>query len=135
MVQYGTLAYWEELKKKWDGDENLKTVLFKNYDCDMIFRLADMDHLDMYKGIFLDVKNGEISEMRVCDSHEDKAKVVMVGPYGIWKQVVTGELDPTKGLLTRKVKLSGPMGEILKYMKGWMRLIELLQEIDTDWED
>jgi len=134
LVNYGTIEYWQELKKRWDSDEELKKELFKGYNSDIIFRVSDKEHLDQYKGIFLDVKNGEIAKMKVCDSREEKAKVVTEGTYEIWRQVVQQELDPTKALLTRKLKLAGPMGEVLKYMKGWMRLIELLQQVPTEWE-
>jgi putative sterol carrier protein len=135
VVNYGTWQYWQELKQKWDADDRLKNELFKGYTSDIIFRVSDKPNLDQYKGIYLDVKNGAVTKMKVCANRDEKAKVVTEGTYAIWKQIVTQTLDPTKALLTRKLKLAGPMGEVLKYMKGWMRLIELLQEVPTEWEE
>ncbi len=135
MVAYGTIEYWQELKKLWDADDNLKNELFKGYDSTLIFRMSDKPHLDQHKGIFLDVKDGKVTDMKVCESKDEKARAVTTGTYAIWKQIVTKTLDPTKALLTRKLQLAGPMGEVLNYMKGWMRLIELLGEVPTEWEE
>jgi putative sterol carrier protein len=134
MVNYGTLQWWQELRDKFNADDKLKNELLKGYTSDIIFRVSDKPNLDQYKGIYVNVKNGVITEVRVCANRDERAKVVTEGKYDTWKKIVMQTTDPTKVLITRKIKIAGPMGELLKYMKGWLRLLDLLKEVPTEWE-
>mgnify|MGYP000179700597 CR=1 FL=1 len=42
---------------------------------------------------------------------EKEAEFVYENPYSNWKKLIKGEIDPIKGLLTRKFKLKGQYDE------------------------
>lgn len=55
--------------------------------------------------------------------------------YARWKQLLTGHLDVTRSILTRKLKVSGGVGAAIKRI-GAVSLIEhAVDAVDTIWPD
>lgn len=60
---------------------------------------------------------------------------VLTADYHRWKQVMTGELDATKGMIQGKIKLKGNLPTIVRYAKAATRLTELVAMVDTVFLD
>jgi putative sterol carrier protein len=56
-------------------------------------------------------------------------------PYSTWKQVISGDLHPVKGIVQGKVSLSGHLPEVLKWTPSIMILAEVASRLDTVFVD
>ena len=80
----------------------------------------------------------------VCNAAEyveglDKAGVapfVIVGDYARWKQVVRAELEPIKGMMQGKLKLTkGHMPTIVKFVEASKQLVASSARVPTQFLD
>lgn len=89
---------------------------------------------DMY--LMLDLWNGECrSVCLVPRSVGEKGDYVLTADYHRWKQVMTGELDATKGMIQGKIRLKGHLPTIVRYAKAATRLTELVGMVETIFLD
>jgi putative sterol carrier protein len=53
-----------------------------------------------------------------------------------WKRLIAGEIDPIKGLMSRKFKLPiGDMGKIMRATKAAAELVSTAQRVPTKYID
>lgn len=89
---------------------------------------------DMY--LLLDLWHGDCKSVRLVPKEVgEAANFVLTAPYERWKQVMTGELDVTKGLMQGKVKLKGDLPTIVRFNKAATRLVDIVAEIKTIFLD
>jgi putative sterol carrier protein len=88
-------------------------------------------------GMWLDVHLGECRDCRMVSRQEaDSAPFVIVASYARWKQVIRKELDPTKGMMQNKLKLTkGHMPTIVKYVTSNKELVESTSRVPTKFVD
>jgi putative sterol carrier protein len=69
-------------------------------------------------GMWLDVHQGTCRACRLVSRNEaDQAPFVLVAPYSRWKEVIRKELDPTKGMMQNKLRLTkGHMPTMVKFV-------------------
>lgn len=85
---------------------------------------------------WLDLHHGECREAKIVGPEEgEKAAYVIRAPYSRWKEVIRRELDPVKGMMQGKLKLTGDLPTILKYLKAANELVNLAASVDTQFPD
>jgi len=87
--------------------------------------------------MWLDLNQGECKDCRLVSSAEARdAAFVIVADYARWKQVIKKELDPIKGMMQGKLKLTkGHMPTIVKYVNASKELVESTARVDTKFRD
>ena len=66
----------------------------------------------------------------------DAAAFVIVADYARWKSVIKKELDPIKGMMQGKLKLTkGHMPTIVKYVQSSRELVETTAKVPTKFRD
>jgi putative sterol carrier protein len=64
------------------------------------------------------------------------ASFVIVAPYALWKTVIRGELDPTKGMMQGRLKLTkGHMPTMVKYVTASKELVASTSRVPTKFRD
>jgi putative sterol carrier protein len=64
------------------------------------------------------------------------AAFVIVADYARWKSVIRKELDPIKGMMQGKLKLTkGHMPTIVKYVNASRELVESTARVPTKFRD
>jgi putative sterol carrier protein len=88
-------------------------------------------------GMWLDVHQGECRDCKLITAAEAQtAPFVIVGDYARWKQVIRKELDPIKGMMQGKLKLTkGHMPTIVKYVNSSRALVETTARVPTKFRD
>jgi putative sterol carrier protein len=88
-------------------------------------------------GIWLDVHQGECRHCKLVDGDEaNKAPFVILAEYARWKQVIHGELEPIKGMMQGKLKLTrGQLPIIVKFVAAAKELVESTQKVPTKFLD
>jgi putative sterol carrier protein len=64
-----------------------------------------------------------------------EAAYILRAPYSRWREVVTGELDPIKGMMQGKLKVQGDLPTIVRQVRAANELVELTQQIPTEFPD
>ena len=85
---------------------------------------------------WLDLHHGECREAKIVSTEEgEKAAYVIRAPLSRWEEVIRRELDPVKGMMQGKLKLTGDLPSILKYLKAANELVNLAASVDTTFPD
>jgi putative sterol carrier protein len=87
--------------------------------------------------LWLDVHQGSCRDCRLVSREEaEKAAFVIVANYARWKEVIRKLLDPTKGMMQNKLKLTkGHMPTMVKYVTASKELVESTSRVPTKFVD
>lgn len=116
---------YEEAAETWEGDV---TFCFQ----------AEPDKGvpdDIYA--WLDLWHGKCREAKydVPKEEGEGAKFVIRAPYSRWKEVIRKELDPIKGMMQGKLKLTGDLPTIVRYVKASNELVNIAGDVPTEFVD
>jgi putative sterol carrier protein len=89
------------------------------------------------QGVWLDMHQGECRDCRLVTQEEaQQAAFVLVASYSRWKEVIRKELDPTKGMMQNKLKLTkGHMPTMVKYVTSNKELVEATTRVPSRFLD
>ena len=88
--------------------------------------------------LWLDVNGGECRESTLMSATQAEAGAafVIVADYARWKSVIKKELDPIKGMMQGKLKLTkGHMPTIVKYVQSSRELVNTTSRVETKFKD
>lgn len=81
---------------------------------------------------YLDLWHGECREAYIVDGDDDKnPEFVIEGTIDTYKQVFDKKLDPIRALVSRKLKLKGNLGKIMRSVKATLDLVNAAASVDT----
>jgi putative sterol carrier protein len=84
----------------------------------------------------LDLWHGECRGGGLIDPQRGGAAAYQLrAPYSRWKEVVTGELDPIKGMMQGKLRVRGDLPTIVRYVRAANELVRLTSLVDTVFAD
>ena len=64
-----------------------------------------------------------------------RAKFVIRAPYSRWKEVINKELNPVKGMMQGKLKLTGDMPTIVRHVRAAEELVNIAASVPTELVD
>jgi putative sterol carrier protein len=118
--QLNQSASYERSAKDWEGDFIFVVEPDEAY--------ADTAYL------FLGLYHGKSTDAALLDSGDERdAEFVLRAPFTVWRRVIEGQLDPIRGMMTRRLKLSGNMMKIMRYPKAAQEIVSCCAEVPTDW--
>ncbi len=87
--------------------------------------------------MWLDLHQGECRSCRLVSREEaEKAGFVIVATYARWKEVIRGQLDPTKGMMQNRLKLTkGHMPTMVKFVTASKQLVASSVGVATQFVD
>lgn len=84
--------------------------------------------------LYMDLWHGECrGAYVVADPTALSPEFVIEAPLAIWRKVVEKKLDPIQGLVTRQLKLKGPLTKVLRAPMAAMNLVQCCTHIETEW--
>jgi putative sterol carrier protein len=108
----------------------------KNWEGDFIFICEPDAAYDDTAYLFLGLYHGKSTGAAMLDSEgEREAQFIIRAPYGNWRQVIEGKLDPIRGMMTRKLRLTGDMIKIMRYVAAAKEIVSCCALIPTDFGD
>jgi putative sterol carrier protein len=87
--------------------------------------------------MWLDLNQGTCKDCHLVSREEaEKASFVIVATYARWKEVIRKQLDPTKGMMQNKLKLTkGHMPTMVKFVTASKELVESTSRVPTQFVD
>jgi len=104
----------------------------KDWEGDFYFIVEPGGPIEKEICLYMDLWHGKCREARlVSDRSEKTPEFTMSADYDAWRKVVQGELDPIKGLMSRKLKLSGNMSKIMRAPQAAKELVGCCTQVET----
>ena len=93
--------------------------------------------IDEDTAMWLDMHEGRCRDAKLMPAKDaEAAAFVIVAPYALWKTVIRGELDPTKGMMQGRLKLTkGHMPTMVKYVNASKALVLSTAKVPTKFRD
>ena len=86
--------------------------------------------------LYMDLWHGECrAAYRAENPGQLAPEFVIEAPLATWRKVVEQKLDPIQGLVTRQLKLRGPLVKVLRAPMAAMVLVQCCTRIETEWPD
>jgi putative sterol carrier protein len=107
----------------------------KNWEGDFIFISEPDATSDAEAYLFLGLYHGKSTGAAMLASEDEReAQFIIRAPFSAWRQVIEGKLDPIQGMMMRKLKLTGDMKMILRYVAAAKEIVSCCALIPTDFD-
>jgi putative sterol carrier protein len=127
----------EKWIKAWREDLNKNkeyAEAAKDWEGDFLFVINSGGPIEKEIIYYVDLWHGKCREAYEVPSRDaKKTAFIYEGPYENWKKIIKGELDPTRALLTRQMKLTGDMAKVMRYVRATNEMVKTNLKIPTDF--
>ncbi len=131
--KFSSDAWIKELSRRLNESESYERAA-KDWEGDFLFVVEPDEEFDDTAYLYLGLYHGKSPDAAVVDSEDAReTEFVIRAPYGVWRKVVEGKLDPIQGMMTRQLKLSGNMMKVMRYPKAAQEIVACCAEVPTDW--
>jgi len=132
-IQFASDAWIKALMQELNNSAAYANAA-KNWEGDFYFVIDKGDGLAEDAYLYMDLWHGACRDaFKVDDPGQKSPEFELSAPLKTWKGVLGKKIDPIQGLMTRKLKLKGPMVKIMKAPKAAIELVECCTKIDTEW--
>ncbi len=108
----------------------------KNWEGDFYFVVKPAQPGAEPTYLYMDLWHGQCREAFLAtDPAAKKLAFVMSATLPIWRKVITKQLDPIQGLLTRQIQLQGNMVMIMKNVKAAQELVECCTHVPVEFSE
>ncbi len=106
----------------------------KNWEGDFYFVIEPEGEMTEPGIFYVDLWHGKCREAKlVTDEGEKQPVFTMSASLSSWRKIITKQLDPIQGLMTRRLKLKGNMAMIMRNVKAAQELVECCTHIETEF--
>jgi len=131
-MKFGSMEYLEEVRRYSNADEAYQRLAKDESDSYLMVIQAEPNKgIAETLSIGYAADHGTITEVWIGERETD---FVLQGPYGVWVRILTGQLDPNKAMMMRKLKVKGNLLQLLRTADATMRWLQVLQTIPTEFE-
>ena len=131
-MKFGSMEYMEEVRRRSNADEEYQRLAQDESDSYLMIVKAEPNKgIPATLAIGYAADHGAITEVWVG---ERKTDFVLQGSYGVWVRILTGNLDPNKAMMMRKLKVKGNLLQLLRTADATIRWLQVLQTIPTEFE-
>jgi len=128
-VIFPSFDWLVSLKDKLNSDEKYKQIAHK-WEGDIIFLITPGSVLKEEIIYYVNLWHGECLGVAELNSVDEKDAVfVMIAEFDNIVRVLKGELDPMQAMMTRKLKVKGNLGYMLKNVPTVMYFVHCAQDV------
>jgi len=125
---------WIKLFKEEVNKNKAYEDAAKDWEGDFLFIATPDEKLEKETIFWVDLWHGKCRDAKQVPNRDTKkAEFIYEGPYGNWVKLIQKEIDPIRGLLTRKFKLTGSMAKIMRYTRAATELVGCASKVPTEF--
>jgi putative sterol carrier protein len=122
-------AYMEEINK---SEAYAKSA--SRWEGDFYFVATPDKMIDDVAVYYMDLWHGKCrAACLVEDESQFSPAFRMETSDANWKAVIDRQLDPIRGMMTRRIKLQGNMAQIMRYVKASQDLVDCATRVPTEF--
>ncbi|MBK8433547.1 MAG: SCP2 sterol-binding domain-containing protein [Chloroflexi bacterium] len=134
-IQFPSDDWIKELMGKLNTSKGYQDAA-KNWEGDFAFVVQKGPGVPEETFLYMDLWHGECrSAKQLANATEQDPAFTMSAPIATWKKVLSGQLDPIRGLMGRQLTLKGNMMKVMKAPKAALEMVKSASEIDTEWPE
>ena len=108
----------------------------QNWEGHFVFEVQPDEAFTDTAYLFLGLHHGKSPDAALLTSADEREAAYCVSaPYGTWRKVIDGELDPIQGMMMRKLKLQGDLMKIMRYPKAAKEIVSCCALVPTQWPE
>jgi putative sterol carrier protein len=131
-MKFASAEYLHEVQRRSNADAEYQRLAQGESDSYLMVVQAEPDRgIPDTLQIGYAAENGTITDVWIGERPTD---FVLTGPYGVWVRILTGDLDPNKAMMMRKLKVKGNLLQLLRTADATIRWLQVLQTIPTEFE-
>ncbi|MHA1166653.1 MAG: SCP2 sterol-binding domain-containing protein [Candidatus Hodarchaeales archaeon] len=133
MVKFLTQEWIDEFKTIVNSNQEYAEAA-KTWEGDFLFVVEGVGEEPVF--YYVDLWHGKAKDCYLVTEDKktpDKVEFEWKGDIKHWKALIEGKLDPIKGLMTRKFKLKGNKGKILRASKAAKVLVACASKVPTEF--
>lgn len=106
----------------------------KDWEGDFLFVVEADSAYPETRNLYLELYHGKSPSAReLFESEEHNAQYIISAPYGTWRKVLEGKIDPIQGMMSKRLKLKGNMMMVMRYPKAAKEIMACTQQIPTEF--
>jgi putative sterol carrier protein len=127
-------AEWADLFRTAVNANGTYAEAARAWEGDVLLRIVADDPGPPPPGIHLDLAHGECrSATYVADSRETESEFVFEATKPVWGQLLRGQLDPVKAVLSNQVRVRGNFAKAMRFTRASGLLIETAASVPTEF--
>jgi putative sterol carrier protein len=130
---FPSLEWAKEVQRICNADPEFKDAV-QDFSGKMMFHIEADEKLAKDVCVFLDIGDAQVKEAAEYADMKDRPDTdyILSAKYAQWKDVITGQLEPLRAIMTRKMKLvKGSQLKILKYVKFTLKMMDITKTVDS----
>lgn len=121
----------EQFKTALNASEPYKVSAAK-WEGDFYFIISAKGPIKEPVKFYMDLWHGECREAYIVEGDDGKKpEFVIEGTLDVFRQIFEKKLDPIRALVSRKLKLKGNLGKIMRSVKATLDLVNAAGSVDT----
>ena len=131
-VIFPSVDWLNSLKDKLNSDEKYKKIASK-WEGDIIFLIQPEGALENQLIYYINLWHGECLGVNELSSVDEKEAVfILEAKFENVVKVLKGQMDPMQAMLTRKLKVKGNMGYMMKNIPTVLNFVRCAQEVTDE---
>jgi len=126
----------QALKDKLNNDEKYAKTAH-NWEGEIVFFIEPGGPISDAMIFYTDLWHGECRDaFMVADETKLKELApayILTAPYQTFVRVLKGQLDPMQAMITRKLKVQGSMGYMMRNVPTVLEFVRCAKEIETEF--
>jgi putative sterol carrier protein len=135
MIPFPTDEWIKDLSRRLNESDSYERSA-KDWEGDFVFIVEPDGSYPETTYLFLSLYHGKSPGAQLISGREDvSSEFVMSAPFGTWRRVIEGKLDPIQGMMTRQLRVEGNMMKIMRYPKAAKEIVDCCANIPTRFPD
>ena len=129
-------AEWVEAFKEAVNASEAYKVSAAKWEGDFFFVISAGSGMSEPAKFYIDLWHGECRDAYMVDGDGDVTPEFNIeGTIQVYRDIFEGRLDPIRALVSRKLKLKGNLGKIMRSVKATLDLVNAAASVDTTYPD
>lgn len=126
----------DALKEKLNTDDKYAQTA-KRWEGEIVFYIEPGGPIKETLIFYTDLWHGECRDVFTVANEEQLKELapafVLTAPYQSFVRVLKGQLDPMQAMITRKLKVQGSMGYMMRNVPTVLEFVRCAKEIETQF--
>ena len=136
VYQFPSTEWLQALKEKLNTDEKYAQTA-SNREGWIVFRIEPGGPIKETMIFYTDLWHGECRDAFMVENEEQLKTLapayILTSPYQSFVRVLKGQLDPMQAMVTRKLKVQGSMGYMMRNVPTVLEFVRCAKEIETEF--
>ena len=134
--QFPSPEWLQALKEKLNSDVKYAQIA-NRWEGEIVFQIESGGPLKEEMIFFTDLWHGECRDAFMGENEKQLKKLspafILTSPYQSFVRILKGQLDPMQAMITRKLKVQGSMGYMMRNVPTVLEFVRCAKEIETEF--